>query len=210
MRERDERPAAGRRRDGAAAGPRAEHGRQDRARIAHAAARLIVEHGLNDWALAKRKAARQLMLPDSAPFPSNEEIEAALAEYQALFGGEAHRRALRAQRLCAREWMQRLAAWSPLLVGGVAAGWASAHSDVRIEIVADDPKAVELFLAGQGIGYRAAGGNRAEDGAVLLLGERDLAVRLEILTPNERRQRPRQDATLRLDAAAVAALLDAP
>ena len=164
MRERDERPAAGRRRDGAAAGPRAEHGRQDRARIAHAAARLIVEHGLNDWALAKRKAARQLMLPDSAPFPSNEEIEAALAEYQALFGGEAHRRALRAQRLCAREWMQRLAAWSPLLVGGVAAGWASAHSDVRIEIVADDPKAVELFLAGRGIGYRAAGGNRAEDG----------------------------------------------
>jgi hypothetical protein len=39
---------------------RADHLRRerDRIRIAQAAARLIVEHGLTDWTLAKRKAAR--------------------------------------------------------------------------------------------------------------------------------------------------------
>jgi hypothetical protein len=211
MRERDGLPGAGRRRGGAAGDLRgADHGRQDRARIAHAAARLIVEHGLNDWALAKRKAARQLMLPDSTPYPSNDEIESALTDYQALFGGDAHLRTLRAQRQRAREWMQRLAAWAPLLVGGVAAGWASAHSDVRIELAADDPKAVALFLAGRGIDYQASGGQRPDGATVLLIDERDVAVRLEILTPNDRRHRSRQDSAVRLDLAAVAALLEAP
>ena len=35
---------------------------RDRTRIAQAAARLIAEHGITDWSLAKRKAARQLGL----------------------------------------------------------------------------------------------------------------------------------------------------
>lgn len=211
MRERDGSPSAHRRRSGAASAARAtDHGWQDRARIAHAAARLIAEHGLNDWALAKRKAARQLMLPDSAPFPSNDEIESALGEYQALFGGEAHLRTLRTQRLLALEWMQRLAAWEPLLVGGVAVGWASAHNDVRIELAADDAKAVELHLAGRGFDYQAAGGRGPDAGTVLLIGERDLTLRLELVTPNERRHRSRQEPAVRLDAAAVAALLAAP
>ena len=63
---------------------------RDRIRIAQGAARLIAEHGLTDWTLAKRKAARQLMLPETAGLPSNDEIEAALADHHALFGGDAH------------------------------------------------------------------------------------------------------------------------
>ena len=117
-------------------------------RIAQAAARLIAEHGLTDWSLAKRKAARQLMLPERAALPSNDEIEAALAEHHALFGGDAHAASLRAQReeALALDAAAR-ARWDPLLVGGVAAGWATEHSDVRLELVADDPKAVEIALA---------------------------------------------------------------
>ena len=81
---------------------------RDRMRVAQLAARLIVEHGLADWTLAKRKAARQLMLPDTA-MPSNEEIEAALVEHHALFGGEAHEANLRSMRAQALQWMDRLA-----------------------------------------------------------------------------------------------------
>jgi hypothetical protein len=128
---------------------------RDRTRIAQAAARLIAEHGLTDWTLAKRKAARQLMLPETTGLPSNDEIEAALADHHALFGGEAHLAALRRQRVEALGWMRRLARWEPLLVGGVAEGWASEHSDVRLELVADDPKSVEIALAGEGIAYAA-------------------------------------------------------
>ena len=54
--------------------------------------------------------AVKLMLPESAPLPSNDEIEAALAEHHALFGGEAHERSLRKQREQALAWMRRLAA----------------------------------------------------------------------------------------------------
>ena len=43
----------------------------------------------------------------------------------------------------------------PVLVGGVAAGWATEHSEVRLELVADDPKAVEIELAGSGVAYAA-------------------------------------------------------
>jgi len=140
---------------------------RDRTRIAQAAARLIAEHGITDWTLAKRKAARQLMLPETTGLPSNDEIEAALADHHALFGGDAHLAALRRQRVEALGWMRRLARWEPLLVGGVAEGWASEHSDVRLELVADDPKSVEIALAGEGIAY-AALPQRADDTAAHL------------------------------------------
>ena len=90
------------------------------------------------------------MLPANAALPGNDEIEQALVEFHALYGGAEHAAGLRAQRETALVWMRRLEAWSPRLVGGVAAGWAGAHSDIRIELVADDPKAVEITLAGRG------------------------------------------------------------
>jgi hypothetical protein len=186
---------------------RASHLRRDRIRIAQTAARLIVEHGLTDWTLAKRKAARQLMLPDTTALPSNDEIEIALADHHALFGGEAHLIALRRQRTEALVWMRRLARWDPLLVGGVAAGWASVHSDVRLELVADDPKAVEMALVGEGIAY-AALPPRADDPAAHLRIDTDRsAVRLAILTPQQRRNRPRQSEETRLGVDALAELL---
>jgi hypothetical protein len=186
---------------------------QDRVRIAQAAARLISEHGLTDWALAKRKAARQLMLPEHAARPSNEEIEAALAEYHALYGGVAHAESLERKRRVALAWMRRLADWRPLLVGGVAAGWAGPHADIRIELVADDPKAVEISLAAQGVAYAARPPASSEPdamrGAELLIQVSDEALRLSILTPHERRQRPRRETEPRLDAEAVEGLLGA-
>jgi len=153
---------------------------RDRIRIAQTAARLIAEHGLTDWSQAKRKAARQLMLPDTAPFPSNEEIEVALTEHHALYGGDAHRIALRAHRTLALEWMRRLTQWQPLLVGGVAAGWATEYSDVRLELVADDPKAVEIALAGSGVAYAALPVRDDDAAAHLRIDSPQGAVRLSI------------------------------
>jgi hypothetical protein len=190
------------------------HGREDhlrrerdRIRIAQAAARLIAEHGLTDWTLAKRKAARQLMLPETTALPSNDEIEAALADHHALFGGEAHLIALRRQRVEALFWMRRLARWDPLLVGGVAEGWASEHSDVRLELVADDPKSVEMALAGVGITYAALPPRADDPAAHLRIDSERAGVRLAILTPQQRRNRPRQSDETRLGVEALAELL---
>lgn len=183
--------------------------RQDRTRIAQAAARLIVEHGLTDWAAAKRKAARQLVLPESAAFPSNDEVEQALAEYQALYGGDAQRRSLDAQRRLALDWMRRLGDFAPVLVGGVAAGWAGAHQDIRLELVADDPKAVEMLLAGRDVCYRGLASHGDDRVAELVVDLPDAAIRLSIVTVNDRRHRPRSDAAARLDTEAVAQLVAA-
>lgn len=183
--------------------------RHDRERIAHTAARLIAEHGLTDWSLAKRKAARQLMLPESAPFPSNDEIEAALVSYHALYAPKLHEASLRTQREEALVWMKRFSAWDPLLVGGVAAGWATVHSDIRLELVADDAKSVEIALANDNVRYTALPPRADDAGAQLRIETPRACLRVTILTRAERRNRPRRDDEPRLTADAVASLLAA-
>src|SRR5262249_34533985 len=156
---------------------------------------------------AKRKAARQLMLPESAALPSNDDIVLALTEHHALFGGAAHGESLRTQREEALVWMRKLAAWDPLLVGGVAAGWAGAHSDVRLELVADDPKAVEIGLANRGIAYTVPPSKAEAPNLSLRIDSTRATIRLTILTPMQRRNRPRRDEEPRLSVGQVEALL---
>ena len=167
-------------------------GAQDRTRIAQFAARLIAEHGIADWSLAKRKAARQLMLPERTALPGDDEVEAALVDDHALFGGAAHVAQLRAQREEALRWMQRLATFQPVLVGGVAAGWATAHSDIPIDLIADNAKAVEMALLNTGVAYRTM--NAVDDGPQRFYVDTPVGgVRLAVRTPEEARQRPRRD-----------------
>ncbi len=198
---------------GAGRASRSEPGSRDlqnRARIADLAARLIVEHGLADWSLAKRKAARQLMLETSCALPGDDEVEAALVAHHALFGGDAHAASLRRQRIEALRWLRDLARFDPVLTGGVAAGWASEHSDIRIELVADDAKAVELALINHGVAYRAASASQ-EGAAEIHVDTPAGGLRLRVRTAVMARQRPRRDRQgreeTRLDADAVAELL---
>jgi hypothetical protein len=195
------------------ASPQDTFGREarDRTRIAQAAAKLIAEHGIADWSLAKRKAARQLMLPERTPLPGDDEVEAALVDYHALFGGDAHAAQLRAQRDEALRWMLNLRTFEPALVGGVAAGWATAHSDIRIDLIADNAKAVELALLNAGISYRTM--NAADDGPQSFFVDTPAGgVRLSVRTAEAARQLPRRDRhggdVLRLSAAELSALLE--
>ena len=185
---------------------------QDRARIADVAARLIAEHGIADWSLAKRKALRQLLLPDGTALPGDDEIEAALVVHHALFGGDEHAVVLRHQREEALAWLRALAEFSPVLVGGVAAGWATEHSDIRIELIADDSKEVELMLINRNIPYRVAPRSSQHAAtAELYVDTRRGGVALVIRTPAVARQRPRRDRRgnddVRLNATALAELL---
>lgn len=186
---------------------------RERARIAQTAARLVVEHGITDWTLAKRKALRQLMLPPDTALPSNDDLMQALSDHHAIFGGTAHAESLRRQRQEGLAWMERLAEWEPLLVGGVAAGWATEHSDIRIELVADDPKAVEIALASAGVPYAASppaeDADRSAAATHLRIATPRSTVRLSIFSPQQRRNRPRRDDEPRLSAGAVAALIAA-
>ena len=168
-----------------------------------------VQFMLADMAM-KTEAARQLMLSERDGLPGDDEIEIALVAYHELFGGQAHAQRLRAQREEALRWMQRLASFMPLLVGGVAAGWATAHSDIRLELVAAGEKAVALALLNLGVSYRTLHEKR-EGAADLWVETATGGARLTIRSPEAARQQPRRDrhgnVAVRYDAGQLAALL---
>jgi hypothetical protein len=115
--------------------------------LAQEAARIMAEHGVQDFLIAKRKAAERLGVSDGAAvLPKNREIEVALAEYQRLFGGEAHVEHLSAQRRAALAAMRRLSEFEPRLVGPVLSGTATKHSDVQLHLFAERAEAVTLRL----------------------------------------------------------------
>lgn len=120
----------------------------DRARqtLAQEAARLIVDHGIRDYRVAKTKAAERLGISGRGSLPGNAEIEMAVSEHLALFGGETHADHLRLLRESALAAMAMLAAFSPRLVGPVLQGTADHNSAVNLHVFADSPEAIAMQL----------------------------------------------------------------
>lgn len=132
-------------------------GRNDRrSRIAYLAARLMAEDGIEDYALAKRKAARQGGTPDTRELPTNEEVAEALRTYQQIYHHEEHRNRLRVLRETAVRAMRELARFNPHLTGSVLNGNAGKYADVNLQLFTDNEKAVELYLIDRRIPYQAA------------------------------------------------------
>jgi hypothetical protein len=122
--------------------------------LAQEAARIMAEHGIRDFFIAKRKAAERLGVPDGAAvLPKNIEIETALAEYQRLFARESHVESLQAQRRAALAAMRQLREFEPRLVGAVLSGTATEHSDVQLHLFADYPESVALKLIDLGLAH---------------------------------------------------------
>ena len=134
---------------------KSHHPRGDDARrlIAIEAARIITELGVRDYHEAKRRAAERLGVDDDRDLPKNTEIEAALKEYQRLFGGEAHVAHLAHLRRNALEAMRFFERFEPRLVGAVLEGTADEFSAVCLHLHDDDPDALALFLDEHGIPY---------------------------------------------------------
>ena len=120
--------------------------------LAQEAARIMAEHGIRDFLVAKRKAAERFGVVDGAAMlPKNREIESALAEYQRLFGGASHLEALHAQRHAALSAMRYLSEFSPRLVGPVLSGTATLHTEVQLHLFADRVESITLKLLDAGI-----------------------------------------------------------
>jgi hypothetical protein len=134
--------------------------------IAQAAARLVVDDGL-EYGAAKRKAARDLerRAGRRTELPSNEAIEDEVREYLSLFQADTQPAELLALRQLALRWMERLQAFRPHLTGAVWRGTATRRSAVQIELYCDDPKAAEIALLDQRIRFEPVG---QPDGADLL------------------------------------------
>jgi hypothetical protein len=126
--------------------------------IAQAAARLVVDDGL-EYGAAKRKAARDLARRAGRrnELPSNEAIEDEVREYLSLFRADTQPAELLVLRRLALHWMQRLQAFRPHLTGAVWRGTATRRSAVQIELYCDDPKAAEIALLDARIRFEPVG-----------------------------------------------------
>jgi hypothetical protein len=129
------------------------HSRADQLRraLAQEAARIMSEHGIDNFLLAKRKAAERLGVGDASVLPKNTEIEAAIAAHHRLFGANDHQDTLSELRRIAVQAMHLLRDFEPRLVGPVLVGTASAHSEINLHLFADQPESVAMRLLEQGI-----------------------------------------------------------
>ena len=117
-----------------------------RERIAHLAARIMAEDGIDDFGYAKRKAARQAGALDARAMPDNQEIERALAAYRELYQKDRHTILLNQLRRRALVVMHRFSHFNPHLVGAVLSGVAGKHSGIDLHFFTDSAKDFEHFL----------------------------------------------------------------
>lgn len=137
-----------------------QNGRMDaiKEEIAATAARMVVEEGL-EYGAAKRQATKQLGVSARSGLPDNDQVEAAVREYIALFCADTQPGELRALRELALVWMERLDRFRPHLAGAVWHGTATRRSDIYIQLFCDDPKSAEIGLIDMGVRFEVTSVN---------------------------------------------------
>lgn len=189
------------------------------AEIAAAAARLVVEEGM-EYGPAKRRAARSLGRHSvrTAEMPGNDALEDEVREYLALFCADTQPAELTALREVALRWMRQLAPFRPYLTGAVWRGTATRLNNVHLQLFCDDSKQTEICLIDQGVPFEAnqIDGPRGQPIDVLTvtspcpaLGE-SVTVHLSILDHDDLRGALKPDGkgrTQRGDAAALESLM---
>lgn len=183
-----------------------------REQLAHQAARLMAQDGITDFAFAKRKAAKQLGTTDTCDLPSNEEVEAALRSYRALYQAHSHPGVLLQLRIEALAAMQLMAQFQPYLTGSLLSGTAGEQSDINLMVFSDDVKAVLLFLLKNNIEFEdgewrtRVGGREETVPSYTLTGQSNTKIHIVVLPENSRHSGSRHPET-HADIAAVAALI---
>jgi hypothetical protein len=163
-----------------------------RARIAAAAARIMAEDGIDDFALAKRKAARQVGAEDTQALPGNDEIEVELRAYRALYQPSEHPERIAELRRIALDAMRELKDFNPYLTGPVLSGLAGRYAEIDLQLFPASTKEVEIFLLDRSLPYstsegRRYSGDRARAVTVLSLMWQGAPLRLTIFDPRDER-----------------------
>lgn len=176
-----------------------------RREIAGLAARMIAEDGIDDYGYAKRKAARSLGVGENEALPTNEEVEAELRDYLAIYHGDEQPELLRELRGAALEAMELLADFRPYLTGPVLEGTAGRYASIDLDLYADSAKDVEIMLLSHGIPYepdeRASNRPDAPE-ARLTIHWNDIPVRLSVYPLVAERRQTRSPHTGRTAARA--------
>lgn len=169
-----------------------------REEIAAVAAALIAEDGL-DYAAAKRKAFEHITGGRGSRrthdvLPTNEQIERAVRDYQAIYQSDTQPQRLLALRKKALALMQLIREFHPMVVGAVVNGTAGEHTDLHLHCFADNAKSLGIFLLNQTIPNEAAPYPHVRPGhpdveAIALQWQGELAI-IAVYPEHERRLSP--------------------
>ncbi len=190
-----------------------------REQLAEEAARLIHDHGIQDYGLAKRKAAERFGVRAAGALPSNSEIESRVIERQRIFEPDGHtERAIELRRIAA-DLMQLLEAFQPRIAGPVLSGAITVSTSIELHLFTDAPEEVICLLESERFSVRNCQRRYRYNGqdAVLVPGFRFSAhgARVDALTFPEKgiRQAPMSPIDgrpmRRADRAALLALIEA-
>jgi hypothetical protein len=163
-----------------------------RARIAAAAARIMAEDGIDDFALAKRKAARSLGAAETEALPGNDEIELELRAYRELYQPEEHPERIAELRELALEAMLAFEGFHPYLTGPVLKGTAGPYAEIELQLFPESSKEVEMFLLERNIQFdtqetRRFSGDRVHPVSVFTLLWQDAPLKLSVFDPRDER-----------------------
>ena len=168
-----------------------------RQRICDAAARIMIEEGINDFQHAKRKASSRLNIRENFLLPSNKEIEVSLQERLRLFANESTQYSLNNYLQTAIDIMDFLAPFQPRIVGGILENYVTPSSSIKLHLFAQSPEEIWKFLSERQISFNSVDRrfrcdrDRVEYIPVLQLGFKDISIEGAIFPPNGLRQAPR-------------------
>lgn len=172
-------------------------GSRMRTEVAQVAARLMAEDNVHDFGEAKARAAASLGVADRRTLPGNDEVEAEIRSYQALFQADEQPRWLAEKRRIALAMMDLLAEFGPCLAGSVLRGTAAAESEITLHLFVDPPERVATFLYDRRIpweldGWEARfGGNRVYELPMYRINPEGQSVRLIAFPEAAPREAPR-------------------
>jgi hypothetical protein len=172
-------------------------GARARTEVAQVAARLMAEDNVHDFGEAKARAAASLGVAGRRTLPGNDEVEAEIRSYQALFQADEQPRWLAGKRRIALAMMDLLAEFEPRLAGAVLRGTASAQSEISLHLRVDPPERVATFLYDRGIPWELDGwegrfgGNRVYELPMYRINPEGQPVRLIVFPESAPPEAPR-------------------
>ena len=169
---------------------------QVRRMVAAEAARIIATESPSSYRVAKQKAAHRLGAGADTALPSNLEVERALRDYQAFYGGTQHLSHLFEMRCVALRAMRLLEPFHPRLVGPVLDGTADEYARVMLHVFNDPPDAVAIHLLEKGLDFSSEqrrirwhdGGHRSVP--LLVMHAQDADIELALFACVDLRQAP--------------------
>ncbi|WP_018880273.1 MULTISPECIES: hypothetical protein [unclassified Thioalkalivibrio] len=168
-----------------------------RQELAQEAARIMLDDGIRDFALAKRKAAEHLGVDNRHEMPGNLEIQDAAIERSRLFASPASRAAYRERLAAALIVMERLRHLEPRLVGPLLQGLVESQPLLNLHGFAETVEEVILELGERGIQcetgerrYRSRQGREQRIPFLAFRGPDDTDVELTVFPLDGLRQSP--------------------